>query len=218
MGIPYVASRMPRGGRQPKMRAMPFKKFEAYEHNEDAAVSRARRKETIRGALKLFRVLLDAVRRHADWVEARHGIGGAQLWVLWELGQSPGMRAVDLAKSMAVHRQKAEALLHELLEKGLVRAEMPAEAQSLVHFLTPDGQRIADTAPEHGQGVLKAALERLPDTALEQVVVSMRAVTESLPLREDRAALNPLADIFRPNSDESVPRPAAKPRLTNLEN
>lgn len=189
------------------MRAMPFKKFEEYKHSEDATVSRARRKETIRGALKLFRVLLDAVKRHADWVEARHGIGGTQLWVLWELGQTPGMRAVDLARNMAIHRQKAEALLQELREKGLVRAAMPAEAQSLAHFLTPDGQRIADSAPEHGQGVLKAALEYLPDAALEQVVVSMRAVTESLPLREDRAALKPLADILRPSVDEPVPPP-----------
>lgn len=200
------------------MRAMPFKKFAAYEHNEDAAVSRARRKETIRGALKLFRVMLDAVRRHAEWVEARHGLGGAQLWVLWELGQTPGMRAVDLSKSMAIHRQKAEALLHELLEKGLIRTEMPTEAQTPVHFLTLEGQRVADTAPEHGQGVLKAALERLPDSALEQVVVSMRAVTESLPLREDRAALQPLAEIFRPGADESIPRPATNPRQHKLEN
>ncbi len=199
------------------MRAMPAKKFEEYEHNEDAAVSRARRKETIRGALKLFRVMLDAVRRHAEWVEARHGIGGAQLWTLWELGQTPGMRAVDLAKSMAVHRQKAEALLRELLEKRLVRVEIPVAAQSAIHFLTVDGQRIVDTAPEYGQGVLKAALECLPDTALEQVIVSMRAVTESLPFREDRAALNPLADILRARPEESVSRPAPKLRPTNLE-
>lgn len=178
---------------------MPTRKFDAHPpQEEDAAVAWARRNETIRGALKLFRVLLDAVTRHAEWVEERHGIGGAQLWVLWELRQKPGMRAVDLARNMAVHRHTAEAMLNELLAKRLVRTEGAPDAQAAVYLLTPAGQGIADASPEHGQGVLKAALEQLPAPALEQVVASMRAVTESLPFREDRAALKPLADIVRP--------------------
>ena len=195
---------------------MPAKKYEVDEAHEDAAVAWARRKETIRGALKLFRVLLDAARRHAEWVEARHGIGGAHLWVLWELGQSPGMRAVDLAKNMAVHRQTVENLVRELQEKGLVRVE--AAAQSPIHFLTSDGQSIADASPEYGQGVLKAALERLPDSALGQVVDSMRALSECLPFREDRAALKPLADILRASAHEPTRQAHAGHRQANLEN
>ncbi len=183
---------------------MTSQKFETSLPQEDATVAWARRKETIRGTLKLFRVVLDAVKRHAEWVEARHGIGGAELWALWELGQAPGMRAVDLAKSMAILRQSADALLQGLLVKGLVKTEMSAESQSPTYFLTLDGQRISDASPEFGQGVLKSALERLPDAMLEQVVVSMRAVTENLPFREDQAALIPLADIVRPNGLEPV--------------
>lgn len=187
---------------------MPTRKFEAHPpQEEDAAVAWARRNETIRGALKLFRVLLDAVRRHADWVEVRHGIGGAQLWVLWELRQTPGMRAVDLARNMAVHRHTVEAMLNELSEKKLVRTQSAGETPSAVYVLTADGQRIADASPEHGQGVLKAALEQLPFAALEQVVASMRAVTESLPFREDRAALRPLADILRQPAHEPPSQP-----------
>lgn len=176
---------------------------------EDAAVAWARRKETIRGALKLFRVVLDAVKRHGEWVEARHGISGSQLWVLWELSQTPGMRAVDLSRNLAVHRQKAESLLHALTVKGLVLPDSSADAQTLVYFLTGDGQRIADASPEYGQGVLKAALERLPDPAINQVVDAMRALSESLPFREDRAALKPLADILRPHSLDPARQDAA---------
>lgn len=190
---------MPLGPRRPKIARMPTKKFQAHQpQEEDAAVAWARRNETIRGALKLFRVLLDAVSRHAEWAQTRHGLGGAQLWVLWELRQTPGMRAVDLARNMAVHRHTVEAMLDELSRKKLVRTESAAETPSPVYVLTVDGQRIADASPEHGQGALKAALEQLPDAALEQVVSSMRALTESLPFREDRAALKPLADILRP--------------------
>lgn len=198
---------------------MPTKKFEAHPpQEEDAAVAWARRNETIRGALKLFRVLLDAVRRHAEWVEVRHGIGGAQLWVLWELRQTPGMRAVDLARNMAVHRHTAEAMLNELSAKKLVRTEAAGETPSAVYVLTADGQRIADASPEHGQGVLKAALEQLPVAALEQVVASMRAVTESLPFREDRAALKPLADILRQPAHEPPPRPVQRAVATSARN
>ncbi len=180
--------------------------------SDDAAVAWARRKETIRGALKLFRVALDAVRRHSEFVESRLGIGGAQLWVLWELRQTPGMRAVDLARNMAVHRHTADGLLRELLGLGLVQNQSAAETSSSLYFLTEAGRGLADAAPEHGQGVLKAALEQLPDAALEQVVNSMRAVNECLPFREDRSALKPLADILRPQ------QPAQLPRRNPLEN
>lgn len=219
MGNPYVASRMLAGAWQPKIARMPTKKFTPHPaREEDATVSWARRKETIRGALKLFRVLLDAVKRHAEWVESRHGIGGAQLWVLWELSHTPGMRAVDMAKNMAVHRHTAEAMLNELLGKNLVRQEVGGEAHSPVYVLTPLGQRIADASPEHGQGVLKAALEQLPDAALEQVVASMRAVTESLPFREDRAALRPMADLLRPTVHEATPQAVAGSSRNKPEN
>lgn len=170
---------------------------------EDAAVSWARRRETIRGALKLFRVALDAVRRHAEWLESCYGVTAAQLWALSELGQSPGMRAVDLSRNMAVHRHTAEAILLELERRGLVRCT--AEDQTAAHFLTDAGQRLVDAVPEHGQGVLKTALERLPDSSLEQVVDAMRALNECLPFREDRAALIPLADIVLPHGHEASP-------------
>jgi len=200
------------------MPGMPNRLSNPLDSNEDAAVTWARRKETIRGALKLFRVMLDAAKRHTDWVEARHGVGGAQLWALWELRQTPGMRAVDLAKSMAVHRQTADLLLRELHEKRLVKTEIANDAASPAHFLTFDGQRIADASPEYGQGVLKAALEHLPDVALEQVVQSMRALTENLPFREDRAALKPLADILRPTERERLRHPTTSARQNIQEN
>jgi len=66
--------------------------------------------------------------------------------------------------------------------------------------------------------VLKAALERLPDSALGQVVDSMRALSECLPFREDRAALKPLADILRASAHEPTRQAHAGHRQANLEN
>jgi MarR family transcriptional regulator, organic hydroperoxide resistance regulator len=175
----------------------------------DIDVDRARRKETIRGALKLFRVTLDAVRRHAEWVESRHGIDGAQLWAVWELAQAPGLRAVDLAKAMAVHRATADALLDELVKRGLVLAQT-AGGHVQTFSLSAAGRRLADAAPDYGQGVLKSALERLPDASLGQLVASLRAVSESLPFREEAAAMQPMSNLLRPTRTEAEP-PACDP-------
>lgn len=185
---------------------------------EDVAVAWARRRETLRAALKMMRVLLHAVQRHADWVRDRHGIDSTQLWALWELARAPGMRAVDLARNLAIHRQRAELLLRELTELGLVRVQAGPDQFAPGHFLTTSGQRIADAAPEYGQGVMLSALERLSDTALEQVIRALRDLVEQLPLRDDRAALSPLADLLRQHAGEraGVPyRPYDSARLEN---
>lgn len=179
---------------------MTIHKFKAKSTQEDAEVARARRRETLRGALKMMRVLLHAVRRHADWVRDRHGVDPTQLWALWELARAPGLRAVDLARNLAIHRQRAEQLLRELAERGLVRGESGPDRPSASHFLTVDGQRIADAASEYGQGVMLNAMERLTDPALDQVVRALRDLVEQLPMRDDQAALSPLADLLRRHS------------------
>lgn len=148
---------------------------------EDAAVAWARRRETQRAVLKMMRVLLRAVKRHADWVRDRHGIDSTQLWALSELARAPGMRGVELARDMAIHRHRAEQLLRELLERGLVRVEAGPDRPSPMHFLTPDGRRIAERAPEHAQGVMLSALDRLSDTALDQAVSALSDLVEQLP-------------------------------------
>ncbi len=190
----------PRAERMPAMQAT-ARQHEMLHTPDDADVAWARRRETIRGALKLFRVTLDAVRRHAEWSESRHGISAAQLWAVCELAQNPGMRAVDLARNMAVHRATADQLLDTLVERGLARRQLNGGGSSH-HFATDEGLRIAEASPEHGQGVLKAALENLPDAPLEQLVASMRALSECMPFREDRAALQPMADLLSPRPEE----------------
>ena len=183
---------------------------------QDTDVAWARRKEAILAALKMFRMTLDAVRRHAEWVESRHGISAVELWALWELTQTPGLRAVDLAKSLALPRTSAESLLEGLLQRGLVKlqpGERGAEAPA-VYAPTFDGQRIADASPQYGQGVLKAAMGRLPDDSLVKLVQSMGDLIQHLPFREERAALQPMAELLRPGGSSAGTTPAGNPETT----
>lgn len=175
----------------------------------DTDVAWARRKDTIGGTLKLFRVVLDAVRRHAEWVEARHEISAVQLCALWELAQAPGMRAVDLARAMVIPRPAAEALLAGLEGRGLVVRRGSQDAAGPEHFFASfDGQRIADDSPPHAQGVLKSALGQLPEAALGELARSLAALVAHLPFREESAALQPLADLLRPEGERPAPAKA----------
>jgi len=175
---------------------------------QDTDVAWARRKEATLAALKMFRMTLDAVRRHSEWVESRHGISAVELWALWELSQSPGLRTVDLAKAMALPRASTDALLAGLVKRGLVK-QSPVNGSDgpALFFPTFDGQRIVDSSPQYGQGVLKAAMNKLPDASLVNLVQAMGDLIQHLPFREERAALQPMADLLRPGGQAPAPSP-----------
>jgi DNA-binding MarR family transcriptional regulator len=176
--------------------------------SQDTAVAWARRKETILVTLKMFRMTLDAVRRHSEWVETRHDISSVDLWALWELAQTPGLRAVDLSKAMAMPRPNTESLLDGLLKRGLVRKESdPQSTAAGIYFVTFDGQRIADASPQFGQGVLKAAMNNLPDDALLNLAQAMSDLVQNLPFLEQSAALQPMAELLRPGGSAQAARP-----------
>ncbi len=180
-----------------KFAAMNSEKF-FLDPSQDTDVAWARRKEFILATLKMFRMTLDAVRRHSEWIETRHGISAVELWALWELSQSPGLRAVDLAKAMAMPRASLESLLQGLVQRGLVKQNADTESATPTYITSFDGQRIADASPQFGQGVLKAAMGNLPDASLIKLVEAMSDLVQQLPFREERAALQPMADLLRP--------------------
>ena len=106
---------------------------------------------------------------------------------------------------MATHRSTAETLLRELRARGLVeRAEAGAQGGAQTWRLTAAGLRIAEDAGDNGQGVLKAALEHLPEAGLNALLTALSPMTEHLPLRENSAAMRPVAHPLRPvRADEA---------------
>jgi hypothetical protein len=86
----------------------------AIDTTEDADVAWARRQETLRGVLKLFRVIVASAQRHAEQVRHECGIGATQLWLLWELERAPGLRILDLARQLAMHVVMAQEMMEEL--------------------------------------------------------------------------------------------------------
>jgi len=151
--------------------------------------------------LKRFRLIFKAVQQHSQWVETLCGVTSAQLWAMWELSRSPGLRVSDLAKAMSIHQSTASNLLDKLAKKGFVKRERVSEDQRVVTLsLTQEGLDVIGQAPAPAQGILQHALFQLPEAALQCLAKDLDALINEMEIKDDEAAsqpLNPLAKTMR---------------------
>lgn len=170
-----------------------------FDSSEDTAAEWARRKETIRDVLKLFRLLASAVKKHAASTQEFWQVSSAQLWALHEIGKTPGMRVMDIAKSMAIHAATASEISDHLIARGLLLGEdAQGEGESVRMFLTDTGSALIESAPLPSQGILTEALENVDDKVLAELNKALQAVVNAARLKENQAALTPLTDILQP--------------------
>lgn len=195
--IPQPDTAVPTHGRHPSHRPDTL----THMPPDDTATSWARRQENLRGTLKLLRVIVAACRAHAELVERRYGLHGAQLWMLHELAQHPSLRIVDLAKGMAIHRAIVEQLAGGLAARGLISWDTaPAVPPRHRLRLAPAGRQLLATLDAPPQGPFNAALEHLDDHALAQLIAGLSEVSRHFTRTDPHAALRPLADILAPHA------------------
>jgi DNA-binding MarR family transcriptional regulator len=158
-------------------------------NNPDAHTARVQR------VLKNFRIIFKSVQRHSAIVEAQCGLSGSQLWAMWELLMSPGLKVSDLSKVMSIHQSTASNLLDKLEKRELVKRERRGPDQRVVRlFLTPEGLKTINQAPRPAQGVLNHTLLRLPDKALESLESGLTEIVNNMNLKDESAALKPLTE------------------------
>jgi MarR family transcriptional regulator, organic hydroperoxide resistance regulator len=158
-------------------------------NNPDAHTARVQR------VLKNFRIIFKSVQRHSAIVEAQCGLSGSQLWAMWELLMSPGLKVSDLSKVMSIHQSTASNLLDRLEKRELVKRERRGPDQRVVRlFLTPEGLKTINQAPRPAQGVLNHTLLRLPDKALESLESGLTEIVNNMNLKDESAALKPLTE------------------------
>lgn len=145
--------------------------------------------------LRQFRVVFNAVRTHFQQVEKRVGVGGAQVWALHVIQQTPGVGVGDLARSMDIHQSTASNLVRQLLKGELVRVEKSAIDRRGVHLhLEPAGEAILQASPGPYEGVLPDALQKLPALTLLQLHQNLAEVIRVLQADEAAAGI-PLANL-----------------------
>ncbi len=159
-------------------------------------MGKAQRQLTLE-VLKKFRQVLKSAKKHFQWVEEQCGVSGAQLWVLWELGQVPGMRVSDLAGVLSIKQPSASNLNDKLEKRKLIRRERGHSDRRVVRlYLTKRGENLIAHAPMPAQGLLPDALSRMPGKALRDLDANLSLLLKLMKLRDKAAAMTPLSDLL----------------------
>ncbi len=146
--------------------------------------------------LEEFRIIFKTVRRHFRWVEAQTGVTGAQLWVLAQVGNEPGIRVTALARALAIHQSTASNLVERLEElKLLERRRSNGDKRVVCLYLSPSGRRVVKRAPGPAEGVLPDALKRLAPAELRALKKKLTHLTQLMPLKDISGRATPLSDI-----------------------
>ncbi|TFG37551.1 MAG: MarR family transcriptional regulator, partial [Desulfobacterales bacterium] len=90
--------------------------------------------------LKNLRIIFRSVQTYSRWVEKESGVSAAQLWMLWELYNEPGLTVSRLANVLSIHQSTCSNMLDKLQQKGLICRDRNSSDQRVVRlFLTESG-------------------------------------------------------------------------------
>ncbi len=146
--------------------------------------------------LRQFRLIYGSVRQHFREVEEACGVSGSQLWMLHELGRSPGIGVTELAGRLSIHQTTCSQLIEKLVGRGYVVKTRSVQDQRRVGLtLTRAAAQVLRRAPGPAEGVLPEALASLPDATLRSLRVGLEKVIARLRLADAKAASRPLADL-----------------------
>lgn len=145
--------------------------------------------------LRRFRSVFNAVRAHFQQVEKQAGLGGAQVWALSIVRDSPGLGVGQLARTMDVHQSTASNLVRSLVEGGLIESRRSGVDRRATQLkITRAGLRKLARVPGPFSGVLPDALARLEPTVLARLDEDLGSLLKLLK-PDRRAERTPLAQI-----------------------
>ncbi|PKO51564.1 MAG: MarR family transcriptional regulator, partial [Betaproteobacteria bacterium HGW-Betaproteobacteria-2] len=144
--------------------------------------------------LKDFRIIFNSVKKHFKQVEEQCGISSSQLWVLWELYKTPGLKVSELAGKLAIHPSTTSNLVEKTTRKSLISKKREDQDQRVVRlYLTEAGREIVKMAPDSPRGVLTEAIDRLSIEDLAQLQSSLEKLIGKMKIKDDADAMKPLS-------------------------
>lgn len=150
-----------------------------------------------RQVLRQFRVIFNAIKVHFRQVEHESGLGGAQVWALSVVSESPGIGVGQLAQAMDIRQPTASNLVRGLVNKGLMRSERSGtDRRAVALFATDEAKAILGRVPGPWAGVLPHALDELDEATLLRLQADLQQVIRGLALPDAAEAENtPLAHL-----------------------
>lgn len=148
--------------------------------------------------LQKFRLIIGAVRQHSRALEAACGIGGAQVWMLATIADTPDITVSQLGQALSVHVSTASNLLDKLARAGLVERLRAEDDRRVVRLrLTDKGRDIVARAPRPLTGLIVDALERLPEDSLLRLDAELERLVQLMDVLDKSAANEPLSNLVR---------------------
>lgn len=143
--------------------------------------------------LKKFRIIVGAVRQHSRAMESACGVGGAQVWMLAAIAESPGITVSGLSRALSIHVSTTSNLLDKLAKRGFVeRMRGDDDRRSVRLRITPAGQAILDRAPQPARGIIIDALSRMPRESLARLDADLSSLIGHINTSDPAAANEPL--------------------------
>ena len=145
--------------------------------------------------LRQFRVVFNSVKTHFRQVEREAGLGGAQLWALSVIAQSPGIGVTELARALDIHQSTASNLVRTLTKRGLVStAREGFDRRGVALRALPAADELLQRAPLPFAGVLPDALSSLDEATLHRLEADLARLIALLAHDADGAQV-PLAQM-----------------------
>ncbi|MEO7496184.1 MAG: MarR family winged helix-turn-helix transcriptional regulator [Massilia sp.] len=145
--------------------------------------------------LRQFRLVFNTVKTHFRQVERDVGLGGAQVWALSVIRDTPGIGVSDLARALDIHQSTASNLVKALQARGLVETRRDgADRRAVALHIGAAGEAVLSKAPAPFAGVLPDALAGLDAATLARMEADLARLIALL-AADPAAAEVPLADL-----------------------
>ena len=141
-------------------------------------------------ALKQFRLIFKAIQQHSKLAESQSGVSSSQLWAIWEIFKTPGIKITDLAKAMSIHHSTTNTLVNKLSKKGLVLKEKCLKDNRVVKLiLTENGQTLIHNNTLEPRGKLQQAFLEMPENELKQLSLQLNTLIHLMKVDDEESEL-----------------------------
>jgi DNA-binding MarR family transcriptional regulator len=156
--------------------------------------------------LKNLRIIFRSTQVHSRWIEKESGLSAAQLWMMWELFNEPGLTVSRLAKALSIHQSTCSNMLDKIQKKELVYRERSTTDQRVVRlYLTEKGFTLLAKAPRPAHGTLTDVLLRLPNEVLGELESGLDQLVDGLKVGDEKAGMIPITED--PGREQEQQRP-----------
>lgn len=149
--------------------------------------------ETADQILRALRLVFRSVQKHNQIIEEQCGIGGVQMWALWEIARAGRMRVSELAQKLSIHQSTTSNLLDKLERQRFIRRERSTADQRVVQVvLTENGKKLLESSPPVARNLIVDALMEMPEDSLRQLEDGLYQLIRHLKVQDASGENQPL--------------------------